>query len=61
MDYDAKSQLLEIEFQDSVVHSVVHKYYGVSSSVYEGLMRVSSHRRYFDQYIGDYYLYRRVK
>lgn len=45
--YDAKNQILEIEFLDGGIY----QYLAVPASIYEGLMNASSHGQYFDRNI----------
>jgi len=42
--YDSQTRILEIEFKDGSVY----QYSDVPESVYNGLMRASSHGQYFD-------------
>jgi len=54
--YDSSSQTLEVEFHNGGIY----QYYGVPSSVYQGLMNASSHGSYLAQHIKDRYRYRKV-
>lgn len=45
--YEAETSTLEIEFRKSGIY----QYFGVQSSVFEGLMAAGSKGQYFDQYI----------
>lgn len=49
--YDAGSQTLEIEFHTGGIY----QYYGVPKSLYEDLMRASSHGTFFHQHIKGRY------
>jgi len=49
--YDVKSQTLEIEFHSGGIY----QYYGVSQSLYKGLMNAPSHGKYFHQHIKGKY------
>lgn len=45
--YDAEQMVLEVEFN----YGAVYQYFDVPESVYEGLMAVDSHGKYFDAYV----------
>jgi hypothetical protein len=45
--YDGRSQTLEVEFNSGSIY----QYFQVPESLYQGLMRASSHGSYFDAYI----------
>jgi len=47
VDYNAAHQVLEIAF----LRGGVYQYFGVPSSVYQGLTTASSHGMFFDLYI----------
>jgi len=55
--YDPKTRVLEIEF----LNGAVYQYDNVPLEVYKGLMKASSHGKYFHAHIRDRYPYRRVK
>jgi hypothetical protein len=54
--YDAQSSLLQIEFQDGHVYH----YISVSDGTFSALMRARSKGTYFNEYIKDRYVCRRV-
>lgn len=45
--YDSSTQILEVEFNNRRIY----QYRNVPLSIYQGLMRASSHGRYFNKYI----------
>jgi len=49
--YDSRSQTLEIEFHSGGIY----QYYNVSKSLYEDLMRASSHGSFFHENIKGRY------
>ncbi len=51
--YDAKNQILEIEFN----HGGVYQYFDVPKDVYDELMEADSHGKYFVHNIRDDYEY----
>lgn len=56
--YDPEQRILEVGFRNGSVY----QYLRVPNHVYEGLMRASSHGRYFDAFVKKGgYLYRRVR
>lgn len=55
--YDEESKTLEIQFHSGGVY----EYYDVEKSVYEELMNVESHGRYFMSMIRGAYSYSRVR
>lgn len=55
--YDSGHQILEIEFNSGGIY----QYYSVPQSVYDGLMRASSHGKYFYTHIRNVYGYQKVR
>lgn len=55
--YDAKNQLLEIQFHSGGVY----RYFGVPESVYQGLLQAQSKGSYFGNRIRDVYKYKRIR
>ncbi|NOH03142.1 MAG: KTSC domain-containing protein [Chloroflexi bacterium] len=55
--YDPVNSILEIEFNSGGVY----QYFNVPASVYQALMRASSHGRYFHANIKDRYRYSRIR
>lgn len=55
--YDAKSQTLEIEFQDGDIY----QYFNISESIYSALMSASSYGSYFHRYIKDQYQWTKIQ
>ncbi len=45
--YDEERLILEVEF----LNGSIYQYFGVPQSLYQGLMRASSHGSYLDDYI----------
>ncbi len=55
--YDAKGQILEIEFN----HGGVYQYFDVPQEVYDELMDAGSHGKYFVHNIKDEYDFVKLK
>ncbi len=55
--YNANAKILEIEFHNGSVY----QYYGVPLNVYEGLMKASSHGKFFHAHIRNAYNYKRIR
>ena len=55
--YDAKSQTLEIEFQDGDIY----QYFSIPKSIYNALMSASSYGSYFHCYIKDQYQWTKIQ
>lgn len=54
--YDEKSRTLEVEFQDGQHY----QYFDVPRRTYDGLMRASSHGKYFHENIRESFRYTRL-
>jgi hypothetical protein len=54
--YDAKNEILEVEFK----YGVVYQYFDVPEHVYEELMNADSHGVYFSANIRNDYNYQKV-
>jgi hypothetical protein len=54
--YDAARKVLEIEFHSGGIY----QYSNVSSAVYDGLMRASSHGKFFHAHIKSLYVHHKL-
>jgi len=56
--YDRENRILEIEF----IRGPVYQYYNVPASIYNGLMKASSHGKYYNKHIRNAgYKYKRIE
>ena len=54
--YNLENQILEIEFKSGGIY----QYYNVPQSIFDGLIKATSHGQYFHQYIKDIYRYSKI-
>ncbi len=55
--YDLSSRTLEIEFNNGAIYL----YFSVPQTIYNNLMRASSHGRYFNRNIKGKYKYKKIE